>query len=586
MYPSARHVDHASARGACCFPSAVMFGKIAQQAVHLPVRDPTMARSMTRREFLRTSTASSLSLASLAGANIASGAARNSAVHPKVGDYHVYFGDLHNHSEVGYARGSLERAFEIARNHLDFLGFTPHGYWHDIGHYENNIEKKWLDGFEVTKKRWPEVLEMVRRHHEPGTFVTIPGFEWHSTSLGDYHILFPSADAEYVRFDDLREFQRFAKERGAILVPHHPANRLGHRGANLDHLDPKVSPVMEIYSEWGNAEHDRAPYPYIRHTEGGRWTKNTLHHFLAEGHRLGVIASTDDHLGYPGGYREGLAAVLATELTREGIFDAIRSRRTYAVTGDRIGLDFQVNGQIMGTEMPYAKQRELTVDVAGWDQLDRVEILKNNRVLHRDFPMDRMPTTRSWDQPVLVRFEYGWGPWPALDMTRVCDWDIDITLHGGRIEDVQTCFQSGPLDEMRRDRIVERSAQHLRVRSFTALRQQFVDISTKGVVLKVRGNPYTRVKVALRAPTQAFVAQTLGELAESGEMLFSGDFPKESAMLHRLVFHDHYHTSYKVTDTDDGKGPTWYYLRAVQSNEQLAWSSPIWFDPPPAGPNA
>jgi hypothetical protein len=26
----------------------------------------------------------------------------------------------------------------------------PHGYWHDVGHYKNNIEKKWLDGFEVT----------------------------------------------------------------------------------------------------------------------------------------------------------------------------------------------------------------------------------------------------------------------------------------------------------------------------------------------------------------------------------------------------------------------------------------------------
>jgi hypothetical protein len=503
-----------------------------------------------------------------------------------VGSCQVYFGDLHNHSEVGYARGSLERAFEIARNHLDFLGFTPHGYWHDISHYENNIEKKWLDGFEVTKKRWPEVLEMVRRHNQPGTFVTIPRFEWHSTSLGDYHILFPSADGEYVRFDDLREFQQFAKQRGAILIPHHPANRLGHRGANLTRLDPEVSPVMEIYSEWGNAEHDRAPYPYIRHTEGGRWTKNTLHHFLSQGHRLGVIASTDDHLGYPGGYREGLAAVLATELTREGIFDAIRNRRTYAVTGDRIVLDFRVNGQIMGTEIPYARQRELTVNVTGWDQLDRVEILKNNRVLHRDFPMDRIPSARSWDLPVLLRFEYGWGPWPALDMTRVCDWDIDITLQGGRLEDVQTCFQSGPLDEMRRDRIVEQSPQHLRIRSFTALRQQFADISTKGVVLKVRGNPYTRVKVALRAPTQAFVAQTFGELAESGEMLFSGDFPKESAMLHRLVFHDHYHTSYKVTDTDDDERPNWYYLRAVQSNEQIAWSSPIWLDPPPTRPRA
>jgi hypothetical protein len=474
----------------------------------------------------------------------------------------------------------MERAFEIARNHLDFFAFTPHGYWHDIGRYENGIEKKWLDGFEVTQKRWPEVLEMVRKYDRPGLFVAIPGFEWHSTSLGDYHILFPTTEAEYVRFDDLRQFQQFAKERGAIMIPHHPANRLGHRGANLEWLDPEVSPVLEMYSEWGNAEHDRAAYPYIRHTHGGRWTKNTLQHFLEQGHRLGVVASTDNHLGYPGAYREGLAAVLATDLTREALFDAIRHRRTYAVTGDRIRLDFRVNGRIMGTQVPYAKQRELAVSVTGWDQLDRVEILKNNRVLHRDFPMDRVPTRRSWEQPVLLRFEFGWGPWAALGMTRTCDWDIEIRLEGGQLEDVQPCFQAGPLDETRRDQIVEKSAQHLHVRSFTALRQQFEAISTKAVVLKIRGNPETRVEVSLQQPTSVSLTQTFRQLAESGEMLFTGAYPRESAMLHRLVFHDHYHTAYHVTDVDDAKQVSWYYLRAIQANNQIAWSSPIWIEPP------
>jgi hypothetical protein len=164
-------------------------------------------------------------------------------------------------------------------------------------------------------------------------------------------------------------------------------------------------------------------------------------------------------------------------------------------------------------------------------------------------------------------------------MTRICDWDINIALEGGLLEEVQTCFQSGPLDEMRRDRIIERSDNHVRVRSFTALRQQFEDISTKAVVLKVRGRPDTRVKIALRAPTNVSLSQRLEQLAQSGEMLFTGDFPKESAMLHRLVFHEHYHTSYKVSDTDDGKGLNWYYLRVVQANEQLAWSSPIWVEP-------
>jgi len=532
-----------------------------------------MYQFLTRREWLSRS-----ALIGMVGW-LAPGLAKACRVKPQVEDYNIYFGDLHNHNSVGYARGSLGRTFEIARNHLDFFAFTPHGYWHDIGHYENSIENKWLKGFEVTKRRWPEVLELVRKYDEPGRYVPIAGFEWHSTSLGDYHIIFPDLKGEYIRFDDLREFQQFAKQRGAIMIPHHPANRLGHRGTDITMLDPEVSPVIEIYSEWGSAEYDRAPYPYIRHTEGGRWTRNTLQHFLANGYRLGVIASTDDHLGYPGAYREGLTAVLATELTREKIFDALRNRRTYAVTGDRIRMDFRLNGRLMGQEMPYIRERELTVNVTGWDQVDRVEILKNNRVLHRNFPMDRVPNAQSWNKPILLRFEYGWGPWPALDMTRICDWDIHITLEGGVLEEIQTCFQAGPLDEERRDRIIKKTERYLHLQSFTALREQFEDISTKAVVLKVLGGPDTRVTITLEAPTKVSLSQTFQQLAESGEMLFTGDFPKESAMLHRLVFNDHYETSYKVSDTDEGKDLNWYYLRVVQANEQLAWSSPIWVEP-------
>jgi len=493
--------------------------------------------------------------------------------------YRLFFGDLHNHNSVGYAQGSLERTYEIARNHLDFFAFTPHGWWHDIGHYENGIEKKWLDGFEVTRRRWPEVLEFVRRYHEPGTFVTIPGWEWHSQSLGDYHILFPSEDAaEYMRFDDLRRFQQFAKQRRAIMIPHHPGNLVGHRGANIKHLDPEVSPVLEMFSEWGCAEHDRAFSPYIRHTVGGRWTQNTLQHFLAQGHRLGVIASTDDHLGYPGAYREGLAAVWAEQLTREAIFDALRRRRTYAVSGDRIGLDFRLNGQVMGQELPYARRRELRVKAEGWDQVDRVEVLKDNRVIHRDFPMDRVPGRESWKEPVLVRFEYGWGPWAALNMARTCDWDIHLRLDGGLLEDFQPCFVTGPLDESRRDRVLAQTDHSLHVQSFTALRQQLEDRCQKGVVLKVRGGPDTRLTIELSSPARVSLTRTFAQLAESNDMLFTGDFPKESAMVHRLVFHDHYRTSFQVTDTEDGTRSNWYYVRVVQTNQQYAWSSPIWVE--------
>src|SRR5690606_10563938 len=192
---------------------------------------------------------------------------------PDCKDFHHYFGDVHNHNAVGYAKGGLRRSFEIAQHQmLDFYALTPHAHWNDIEQYEGGIEKKWLTGFEVTKKRWPELIEMVREFHSPGSFVTFPGYEWHSTHMGDYHLLFPGENAALFVPDTLEELQDFVRKSGAIMIPHHPANIQGHRGANFAKRDQQLSPVLEVYSEWGNAVSDKGPYPYIRHSTGGRWT--------------------------------------------------------------------------------------------------------------------------------------------------------------------------------------------------------------------------------------------------------------------------------------------------------------------------
>jgi hypothetical protein len=534
----------------------------------------------SRRELLKRLTAAGV-VSALGGSSIAEARSqRTTASAPE--DHDLFFGDLHMHNNIGYAQGTLRRSFEIARNHLDFYALTPHAYWHDMGEYANNVEETWRNGFAITKQRWPDVVQVNREFDDPGSFVTIPAYEWHSASLGDYHILFPDLDVteeDLVLPDSLPPLKEFVRSRGCMMIPHHPGNRKGHRGANTDHWSPDVSPLVEIYSEWGCAEHDRAPYPYIRHTEGGRWTKNTLQYWLEQGHRIGVLASSDDHLGYPGAYHQGLAAVWAEDLTRESIFDALWNRRTYGVTGDRIGLNLTLNGNMMGQELEYVRERELSVDVTGWDQVDRVEVLKNNRVIHRDFPMDRQPTRESWGEPVLVRFEYGWGPWPVLGIGGTADWDIRLSIDSGSIDAVHPCFTSGPLEEDRRDRIVSHTEREVRVQSHTALKQQFESHSQKAVVLRIQGGPETQLSVHTAEPnSESQLSLSLSQLAESNEMLFTDPFPMESAMLHRVVFADRHRTSFTVSDTGDGETSDFYYARVFQANRQLAWSSPIWVD--------
>lgn len=86
----------------------------------------------------------------------------------------------------------------------------------------------------------------------------------------------------------------------------------------------------------------------VTHSFGGRQTASTVQAALARGLRFGFVGSSDDHAGFPGAYGEGLMAAHAEALTRAALLEAIRARRTYALTGDRIEVEVSVDGALMG----------------------------------------------------------------------------------------------------------------------------------------------------------------------------------------------------------------------------------------------
>ncbi len=493
-------------------------------------------------------------------------------------DYELFWGDLHNHNAVGYARGSLERTYEIAQEHLDFLAFTPHAQWHDMPKMPNDAHMKWVNGFKVLQDNWTKVQRMAKESNRKGRFASFLAYEWHSSFFGDYCLYYPNDYLELKYFDHVEGLQDYVRGTRAMIVPHHLGYKQGWRGANWDHVDTQVSPVMEIFSEHGLSEHDRATRPYVRHSNGPRWTRNTMQRALASGVRAGIIASSDDHLGYPGAYGEGLAGVFAEELSRESILDAVWKRRTIAVTGDRIRLKATLNGQWMGSELHYVRDREIAVEAEGLDEIERVDILKNNRVIARHFPEDhvreRAQTSGEW----LCRLEFGWGPWADLDMARIADWDVTVKISGGKIRKATPFFQAGPFDENRRDRIVERDDDSVRVQVYTSRLQAFEDAATKGVVLHLEGGANAKLEVKLQKPTDLTLTRTLGELAENNEIEFTGPFTSESFLVHRLVTPDLFRCRFTHADRGREGSNDWYYARVTQANGHQAWSSPIWVD--------
>lgn len=522
---------------------------------------------LTRRQFVGTSLAASLLAAARAQSQ-----ARDGDGGAK---YQLFWGDLHNHNAVGYAKGSLPRSIDNARQHLDFFAFTGHASWHDMPKMPGDRHMKWVRGFQVHADHWPKTRAMIRDANRDD-FVALLGYEWHSSQFGDYCMIFPQDQPDLFLPDHVNKLLDFAQAKQALAIPHHVAYKQGWRGANFRYFRPSVSPLVEVFSEHGCSQAVTAPQPYIRHSMGGRDTANTIERQLQKGLRFGFVASSDSHRGYPGAYGEGVLGVWAQQLTARSLWEAFRAGRTYASTGERIVLDVTLNDRPMGSRLPAVTDRQIDVHVRGEDTVAMVELIRNGRVVHRHFPADHGQGRCVLPGQAKCRIQYGWGPWAALDLGRTCQWDMTITIENGRLLRATPCFQSGPFEEDLRDKLQVVSAREIRLQSYTSRVKCFSEDPTKAVVCQVEGAPESVLSVRLRKPCQKIIRAPLADLIHDNVITFTGGFTSESTIVHRLVSPGEYTARFRFEDHRSEPGSDWYYVRVSQTNGHFAWSSPIW----------
>ena len=202
-------------------------------------------------------------------------------------DLNLYWGELHNHNELGYAQGSLERSYEIARSHLDFYAFTPHGL-----HADGGVP----DGYPVVVANWERIRRAARDNDRPGVFTCFPAYEWHSSAWGHLHVIGAEDMESMYCARSLADLQDHFRGGQAILVPHHTAYA---RGVDWEGFDESLSPVVEIFSEHGSSERDGGLHPMLGHSGGPAGYEFTVQHGLALGKRFGFTAGTDNHAAIP-----------------------------------------------------------------------------------------------------------------------------------------------------------------------------------------------------------------------------------------------------------------------------------------------
>ena len=317
--------------------------------------------------------------------------------HPSVGPHQVFFGDIHTHSgetvdgkNKGCGRASRAENYEYARGPgaLDFYALTEHEYQVDPGKID-------------------EFLGLADTYEESGRFVCLPGFEFTNQLYGHRNVYFrdtggtvfntnkewagPTMDPDKCHSPHDLWAAMAATGVPFLTVPHHPT-AIPHP-LNLDFHNPKYDRLYEVYSSWGSSEY----YGDFPRGVSDRWRRHDFRDAVARGLRFGAIASSDGHDGHPGNVQgmqqrhhhlfhfcgSGRAAVLAQELTRHEIFDALHARRCYATTGVPILLGVRLGAAVMGAELPAltAQRRPvLEVTCTGTNGLDHIRIMKNARV--------------------------------------------------------------------------------------------------------------------------------------------------------------------------------------------------------------
>jgi len=301
----------------------------------------------------------------------------------------VHWADLHGHSNYSDGTGLPEDYFRYARDFaaLDIVSLTDH----------DHFGVRFLD---EAPELWEDIKRLTKSFHEPGTFVTLLGYEWTSWIHGHRHVIYFEDEGEVLssldpETENPRQLWSKLAGKKVLTYAHHSAGE--PVATNWSYApDPELEPVTEVMSVHGSSEAADSPAT-VRGARRGNFVRDVLD----RGVRLGFIGSGDSHDGHPGlphmtpsyGYLPpraalparmgtgGLAAIVGAELSREGVLRAMKARSVYATSGPRTLLFVQLGGVASGGSISPAGEHKLEIDVIAQGPLDRIDLIRSGEIV-------------------------------------------------------------------------------------------------------------------------------------------------------------------------------------------------------------
>lgn len=336
---------------------------------------------------------------------------RHSFTHDGV-TYHLYWGDYHRHTDVsncitandGCVVEQFRYAYDMAK--LDTLGTSDHT---DIAKiytpYEWWLNQKLVDVFYTPgffnsmyayerEQRWPHGHRNIVFAQRGGPIVYIQRVNYLASP---WQKLFPvsgDGEKELSPTELYGVLTRYGKP--VTAISHTGATGMGTDWNEAKPVDHRVENVIEIYQGARVSYEGRgAPQPTVGLREGEKYNTaqavagnplpgdpiqsftekdNGLYqNALGLGFKLGVWANSD-HIST----HTSFGGVYVKDFTREGIIEGLNARRTIAAT-DKIFVEFQCNGHLLGTEIELSGKPYLTMKVDGTAEIKQVTLVRNEQ---------------------------------------------------------------------------------------------------------------------------------------------------------------------------------------------------------------
>jgi hypothetical protein len=468
-------------------------------------------------------------------------------------EFQLYCGDLHGQHVRGSTNLQQYAAYAQGFAGIDFMSWA-------------------VNDFHITKNTWQGIQTTSEKFNAPGRFVVFPGYEWSGTTGrgGDHNVVYFEENETLYRSayveEDLRGYDP-AMDRYSVdsliaslrtdrvfLMPH-----IGGRRANLDFYDPKIMPIIEIYSAHGQFE----------------WF---LKDALTRGLKVGFAASSDDVFGklgdsIPGSglfaVRGGLTCIFAENLSRKALWQAIQARRVYGTTGERMQLRFKSGNHWLGEEIHSQKPVTFSVESSGTAGIERVELFRGTELVHTHNPKPEQAKTR---------YKLIWRGAASRERGRQTVWQGAIRLSSGTFKNIMPYRLDYPTEEYR-----QKDAHTITFDTITAGDED-------GLVLMIDGLEDT--SLSFESVTRArgqfdddsngtrsiSFSIPINEITAEDVIYSAGGVDREVVL--RKVGSDYPRSiRFDWADKEPPEQTTAYWVRVLQEDGATAWSSPIFVSP-------